>query len=92
MDSQMVVLALRSMGEGMVSFNQSPQHSKSNSYHKILLPRFDKLIEIANNNSNSKINLLNVNVYDNNCSKNRCSTSLLLEKREILQIISDPTI
>ena len=70
---------------------QQKKHNKSYPYDKILLPRFDICIEITNNNSINKINLSDVNVYGNNCSKNRCSTSLLLEKREILQIIPDTT-
>jgi hypothetical protein len=73
----------------VVSF-QPQQHNTSYAYHKILLPRFDKCIEITNNNSkSSKINLLDVKVY-NSCSKD-CIRSLLLEERDLLQIIPDPT-
>jgi hypothetical protein len=68
----------------VVSF-QPQQHNTSYSYHKILLPRLDKRIEITNNNSrSSKINLLDVKVY-NSHSKD-CIRSLLLEERD-LQII-----
>lgn len=70
----------------VVTFQQ--YNNKSNAYHTILLPRFDKSIEITNNNS-TKINLLDVKIY-NNSSKN-CSRSLLLEERDLLQIIPDPT-
>jgi hypothetical protein len=72
----------------VVSFHL--QHNTSYAYHKILLPRFDKYIEITNNNSrSSKINLLDVKVY-NSHSKD-CIRSLLLEERDLLQIIPDPT-
>ena len=74
----------------VVSFQRPQQHNTSYAYHKILLPRFDKRIEIANNNSrSSKINLLDVKVY-NSHSKD-CIRSLLLEERDLLQIIPDPT-
>ncbi|HEX5891610.1 MAG TPA: hypothetical protein VFY41_01995 [Nitrososphaeraceae archaeon] len=73
----------------MVSF-QRPQHNMSYAHHKILLLRFDKCIEITNNNSrSSKINLLDVKVYGNSHSKD-CIRSLLFEER-YLQIIPDPT-
>jgi hypothetical protein len=81
----------------VVSFNQPSQqqqqhhNNKSNAYHKILLPRFDKRIVIIKNNSSSKINTLDVKVYSNNHGKKDCNTSLVLEERDLLQIISDPT-
>jgi hypothetical protein len=71
----------------VVSFQPQHHDHKSNAYHKILLPRFDKRIEITNNNSN-KINLLDVKVYNNNSSKG-CSRSLLLQESDLL-IIPDP--
>jgi hypothetical protein len=72
----------------VVSFQQ--YNNKSCAYYKLLLSRFDKRIEITNNNSrSSKINLLDVKVYNSN-SKD-CIRSLLLEERDLLQIIPDPT-
>jgi hypothetical protein len=68
----------------VVSFQD--YHNKSNAYSKILLPRFDKRIEITDKNNDSKINLLDVKIY--NKSKN-CSIPLLLEERDLL-IIPDP--
>lgn len=75
----------------MVSFQQQHNdrhHHKPYAYHKILLPRFDKCIEITNNNS--KINLLDVKIYNNNYSKKNCNRSLLLEETD-LQIVSAST-
>jgi hypothetical protein len=71
----------------VVSFQSNDHHRKSYAYDKILLPRFDKRIEIINN-SDSKINLLDVKVYSNKYTKN-CSRSLVLEERDLL-IISAP--
>ena len=71
----------------VVSFQSNDHHRKSYAYDKILLPRFDKRIEIINN-SDSKINLLDVKVYNNKYTKN-CSRSLVLEERDLL-IISAP--
>jgi len=68
---------------------QQQHNNKSYAYDKILLPRFDRHIEITNNNSNTKINLLDVKMYGNNNCKN-CSRSLLLEETD-LKIIPDPT-
>ena len=76
----------------VVSFQQQHNNHKSYAeYDKILLPRFDKRIEITRNNNSindsSKINtLLDVKIY--NKSKN-CSIPLLLEERDLL-IIPDP--
>ena len=75
----------------MVSFQQQHNdrhHHKSYAYHKILLSRFDKRIEITNNNS--KINLLDVKVSNNNYSKKNCNRSLLLEETD-LKIVSAST-
>ena len=76
----------------MVSFQQQHNdchHHKSYAYHKILLSRFDKRIEITNNNS--KINLLDVKVSNNNnYIKKNCNRSLLLEETD-LQIVSAST-
>jgi hypothetical protein len=76
----------------VVSFQQQ-QHNNHKSYaeyDKILLPRFDKRIEITRNNNSindsSNIKLLDVKIY--NKSKN-CSVPLLLEERDLL-IIPDP--
>ncbi|MDQ3869867.1 MAG: hypothetical protein M3250_09985 [Thermoproteota archaeon] len=72
----------------IVSFQQQHNdrhHHKLYGYHKILLPRFDKRIEITNNNT--KINLLDLKVYNNNYSKKNCNRSLLLEETD-LQIVS----
>ena len=59
-------------------------------YDKIILPRFDKRLEITRNNNSinhsSNIKLLDVKIY--NKSKN-CSIPLLLEERDLL-IIPDP--
>jgi hypothetical protein len=43
----------------VVAFNQPPQQhqNKSYAYDKILLPRFDKRIEITRNDSSNKMNL-----------------------------------
>jgi len=74
----------------IVSFQQQHNdrhHHKLYVYHKILL-RFDKRIEITNNNS--KINLLDVKIYNNNYSKKNCNRSLLLEETD-LQIVSGCT-
>jgi hypothetical protein len=70
---------------------QQQHNNKSYAYDKILLPRFDKRIEITNRNNNSindssNIKLLDVKIY--NKSKN-CSIPLLLEERDLL-IIPDP--
>jgi hypothetical protein len=53
--------------------NRKRHLHKSYVYEKILLPRFDKHIEITRtNNSSSKIDLLlNVKEYDNNYGKDR---------------------
>jgi hypothetical protein len=72
--------------------NNDHTHKSYAEYDKILLPRFDKRIEITrnNNDSNSNINLLDVKIYNNNKqSKKNCSRSFLLEKRD-LQIIPVP--
>jgi hypothetical protein len=73
----------------VVSFQQQ-HNNKSYAYDKILLPRFDKHIEITNRNNNSKINLLlDVKIYDYNYSKKNYKNynrSLLLEERD-LQIV-----
>jgi hypothetical protein len=66
----------------VVSF-QKQHHSKSYVYTKILLPRFDKRIEITNNN-NSKMNLLNIKVYKN--YSKYCNRLLLLQEKD-LQLI-----
>jgi hypothetical protein len=75
----------------VVSFQQQHNNHKSYAeYDKILLPRFDKRIEITRNNNSindsSNIKLLDVKIY--NKSKN-CSIPLLLEERDLL-IIPDP--
>ena len=64
------------------------RHHKSYAYDKILLPRFDKRIEITRNNNDSKVNLLDVKLY-NNYSKD-CNRFLLLQERD-LQLIPDST-
>jgi hypothetical protein len=73
----------------VVSFQQQ-HNNKSYAYDKIILPRFDKHIEITNRNNNSKINLLlDVKIYDYNYSKKNYKNynrSLLLEERD-LQIV-----
>jgi hypothetical protein len=77
----------------VVSFQQRQEqhhghHShKSYAYDKILLPRFDKHIEIIRNNS-SKMDLLDVKVY-NDHSKN-CSKSLLLQESDLHLIPASP--
>ena|SRR5919109_241204 len=48
----------------VVSFQHQYNH-KSYAYHKMLLPRFDKHIEITRNNSSCKINLLDVKIHNN---------------------------
>jgi hypothetical protein len=86
LDNTLVVVSFQ-------QYNNNDHHHKSYAeYDKILLPRFDKRIEITknNNDSNSNINLLDVKVYNNNKqSKKNCSRSLLLEERD-LQIIPVP--
>ena len=64
------------------------RHHKSYAYDKILLPRFDKRIEITRNNNDSKVNLLDVKLY-NNYSKD-CNRFLLLQERD-LQLIPAST-
>jgi hypothetical protein len=70
----------------LVAASFQPQHNKSYAYDKILLPRFDKRIEITKNkdssSSSDKINLLDVKVYGNNHSKD-FSRSLLLQERDL---------
>lgn len=72
----------------VVSFQQQQQHqNKSYAYDKILLPRFDKRIEITNNNRNGNINILDVKIYNNNYNHSKdCNRSLLLKERDLLII------
>jgi hypothetical protein len=75
----------------VASFQKQQQHkSYSIVYDKILLPRFDKRIEITKSsnsiNDSSNINLLDVKIYNKSKNFNR---SLVLEERDLL-IIPDP--
>jgi hypothetical protein len=59
-----------------VSFQQHNNHKSYAEYEKILLPRFDKRIEITRNNNSindsSNIKLLDVKIYNKskNCIRN----------------------
>jgi hypothetical protein len=72
----------------VVSFQQQQHHqNKSYAYDKILLPRFDKRIEITNNSRNGYINILDVKIYNNNYNHSKdCNRSLLLKERDLLII------
>jgi len=77
----------KTLANTLVVASFQPQHNKSYAYDKILLPRFDKRIEITKNKDSSsgssdKINLLDVKVYGNNHSKD-FSRSLLLQERDL---------
>jgi hypothetical protein len=84
--------SIKTLDNTLVVVSFQPQHhhhnnNKSNVYHNIILSRFNKRIEITNNSRSSKINLLDIKVY-NNYSKD-CSRSLLLQESD-LQIIPLP--
>jgi hypothetical protein len=63
----------------------SSNNNHSAAYNKVLLPRFDKHIEITK--SKTKSSLLNVKIKNYSHNK-KCSTTTLLVQQKDLQIIS----
>jgi hypothetical protein len=92
----LIIVSLSSSSSSPYHHNCHRNHELSTKCNQILLPRFDKSIEIANNGDNKTNNLIHMNIRNKNNNNNNYTTKnchsnsklFSVEKRDLLTTVS----